>query len=41
MSFSAKIFGLAFTPLTVGSFALKILNFIASIVASFGVFIYY
>ena len=40
MSFSAEIFGLAFAPLTVGFFALKILNFVAFMVASFGVFVY-
>ena len=40
MSSSVKIYGLALTPLTVGSFALKVLDLVASIVASFSVLVY-
>ena len=41
MSSSAKIFGLACTPLTVGFAALKILNFVAFMVISFGILMYH
>ena len=41
MSSSTKIFGLASTSLTVGFVAPKVLDFVASIVASFGVLVYY
>ena len=41
MSSSVKIFGLAFTPLIIGFDIPEILNLKASIVASFGIFIYY
>ena len=40
MSSFAEIFGLASAPLTVGSDIPEILNLGASMVASFGVFIY-
>ena len=40
MSSSAEIFGLACAPLTISSFALEVLDFVASMVAFFSVFVY-
>ena len=40
MSFSAKILGLAFTPLTISSNISEILNLGASIVAFFSILMY-
>ena len=41
MFFFTKIFSLAFTSLIIGSFALKVLDLVASMVASFGIFMYH
>ena len=40
MSSSAEILGLASALLTVGSFALEVLDLVASMVASFGILVY-